>query len=138
MHQAPLHSRPLNSRFSDPETLSQGHHSPNSTYFSGSDLRKNFSYPPKRGWGKNRQSGSNNDDSLIAQSTKAKNRRIEKNGVVLKFGTAVGDSVLNDIQKVPAGGGYADGTGGFKGSVFSFSKMSRKLWVPSKNTQLQN
>ncbi|GBM06425.1 hypothetical protein AVEN_266371-1 [Araneus ventricosus] len=55
-------------------------------------------------------------DVNIIQSTKEK---IE-NDVVLKFGTVVVGSVLNDKLKVPAGGGCAGVQGDLKGGSFQF------------------
>ncbi|GBN36131.1 hypothetical protein AVEN_123113-1 [Araneus ventricosus] len=40
--------------------------------------------------------------------------KLEKNGVVLKFGTVVEISTLNNILKVPDSGGYAGDTWRFK------------------------
>ena len=46
----------------------------------------------------------------LVQSTKEKMKEI--NGVVLKFGTVMEEGALNNILKVPVGGGSAGGRGG--------------------------
>ncbi|GBN94664.1 hypothetical protein AVEN_130841-1 [Araneus ventricosus] len=68
---------------------------------------------------KEQEPANNAEDDSEENERRPKNRLIEeKNGVVLKFCTVFGCSVLNNILKVPAGGG----TGVFKGAFSVFLK----------------
>ncbi|GBN45053.1 hypothetical protein AVEN_62287-1 [Araneus ventricosus] len=56
--------------------------------------------------------------SPVNEGRKSTNRK--KNGVVLKFGTVVGDNVLNNILKVPD-------RGGLKGAFSFFLNISETM-----------